>query len=100
MLPMKMHNPPHPGEILKEEYVIPLNLSIRETSAALKISRKGLSSIVNGHTGISPTMAIKLAKVLTTTPELWLNLQEQYDLWNARKTVDLSGIKRLYRAAA
>ncbi len=87
-----MHNPPHPGEILKEDYLEPLGLSVTEACQGLGISRKGLSEILNGRTGISPAMAIKLAKAFGTTPELWLNLQVQHDLWHARQEVNLEGI--------
>jgi addiction module HigA family antidote len=87
-----MHNPPHPGEILKEDYLEPLGLSVTDTCKGLGISRKGLSEILNGHTGISPKMAIRHAKAFDTTPELWLNLQTQYELWNAREEVSLEKI--------
>ncbi len=78
---MRMHNPPHPGEILKELCLEPLELSITEAARALGVSRKTLSAIVNGRAGISPEMALRLAKAFGTTPESWLNQQMQYDLW-------------------
>ena len=95
-----MYNPPHPGEILKEEYLLPLNLSIGEASAALCISRKNLSSIVNGHTGISPEMALRLAKAFDTTPEFWMKLEEQFDLWRAKQTLNTDDVRVLYKLAA
>ncbi len=95
-----MYNPPHPGEILKEEYLLPLNLSIGEASEALCVSRKNLSSIVNGHTGISPEMALRLAKALNTTPEFWMKLEEQYDLWQAKQTLDTENVRELYTLVA
>ena len=78
---LKMHNPPHPGEILKELYIIPLGITI--TSFALKIGvrRATVSDLINKKSGITPKMAIKLSKAFNTTPELWLGLQMQYDLW-------------------
>lgn len=82
---MRMHNPPHPGKVLKELYMKPLNLTITEVAGGLNVSRKSLSEIINGKYGISPDMAIRLAKAFATTPESWLNLQQQYDIWLAKK---------------
>ena len=73
MLPLKMHNPPHPGEILKELYLDLLHLTVTETAAGLKITRKTLCAFLNGRAGISPEMALKLAVAFDTTPEHWLN---------------------------
>ena len=80
-----MYNPPHPGEILKELYIDPLNLTIVEIAKGIGVSRKSLSELVNGKFGVSPGMAIRLAKAFATTPESWLNLQQQYDLWKEEK---------------
>ncbi|OGT43723.1 MAG: addiction module antidote protein, HigA family [Gammaproteobacteria bacterium RIFCSPHIGHO2_12_FULL_37_34] len=82
---MHMYNPPHPGEILKELYIDPLNLTIVEIAKGIGVSRKSLSELVNGKFGVSPGMAIRLAKAFATTPESWLNLQQQYDLWKEEK---------------
>ncbi len=87
-----MFDPPHPGEILREDYLESLGLSVTAAAKGLGISRKGLSAILNGRTGISPAMAVKLSKAFGTTPELWLNLQSQYDLWHARQEVSLEGV--------
>jgi addiction module HigA family antidote len=76
-----MYNPPHPGEIIKEEYLKPLNISITEAALKLGVTRKALSELVNGKTGISSKMALKLAKAFNTTPQLWLNMQQGFDLW-------------------
>jgi addiction module HigA family antidote len=81
---MIMHSPPHPGQILKELYLEPLNLSITETAHALNITRQSLSEFINGRNGVSSTMAWRLAKAFKTSPVLWLNLQTQYDLWNSK----------------
>ncbi len=78
---MKMHDPPHPGEIIKELCLAPLGLSVTDAAKALGVSRKTLSSIVNGRAGISPEMAMRLSMALDTTAESWLNQQVQYDLW-------------------
>ena len=80
---MKMHNPPHPGEVLKELRIEPLELTITDAASALGVSRKTLSSILNGRAGISPEMAIRLSKAFGTSAESWLNQQMQYDLWQA-----------------
>jgi addiction module HigA family antidote len=92
---MKMHKPTHPGEILRELYLSPLNLSVTDASQALGVSRKTLSELLNGKSGISTTMSLRLSKAFNTTPELWLNLQQNYDLWQGRKKVRLSRVKVL-----
>jgi antitoxin HigA-1 len=78
---MHMHSPPHPGEILKELYLEPLELTISDVAKGIGVSRKSLSELVNGKFGVSPDMAIRLGKAFSTTPESWLNLQQQHDLW-------------------
>ena len=82
---MLMHNPPHPGEILRGLCLEPLNLSVTETATALGVSRKTLSAILNGRAGISPEMAVRLSIAFKTSAESWLNQQVQYDLWRAEK---------------
>ena len=77
---IKMHNPPHPGEILRELCLDPLGLTVTQAAAALGVSRKTLSSILNGHSGISPEMALRLSIAFNTTAESWLLQQLQYDL--------------------
>jgi len=89
-----MFNPPHPGEILRADYLEPLGLTITEAARALGVTRKTLSALANERAGISPVMAHRLSKALDTTPEFWVNLQTQYDLWQSRKT-DLGGVRRL-----
>ncbi|MDP6041607.1 MAG: HigA family addiction module antitoxin [Candidatus Latescibacteria bacterium] len=89
---MTMYNPPHPGEVLREDYFKPLGLSVTEAAKGLDISKKQLSQIVNGKAGISPAMALKLAHAFDTTPQLWLNMQDQYDLWHAEKDIDLDTV--------
>jgi antitoxin HigA-1 len=78
-----MHNPPHPGEVLRELCLEPLGLTVAEAAAALGVSRKTLSGILNGRAGISPVMAIRLSLAFNTTAESWMNQQVQYDLWQA-----------------
>jgi len=92
---MLMHNPPHPGEVIREFCLEPLNLSVTEAAKALGVSRKTLSAILNGRAGISPEMAIRLSIAFDTTPESWLNQQIQYDLWNAKQRRKDLQVKRL-----
>jgi addiction module HigA family antidote len=82
---MKMHNPPHPGEVLKALCLEPLNLTITEAAKSLGVSRKTLSAILNGRAGISPEMAVRLSIAFNTTAESWLNQQLQYDLCHAER---------------
>jgi len=82
---MKMHNPPHPGGILKELCLEPLGVTVTEAAKALGVSRKTLSAILNGRAGISPEMAVRLSIAFDTTAESWLNQQVQYDLWQAER---------------
>ena len=82
---MLMHNPPHPGEIIKEVCLEPLGITVTEAAKALGVSRKTLSSIINGKAGISPEMAVRLSIAFNTSSESWLNQQSQYDLWQAEK---------------
>lgn len=92
---MLMHNPPHPGEIIKELCIEPLDLTVTDAATALGISRKTLSNILNGHAGISPEMAVRLSIAFNTTSESWLNQQLQYDLWFAEKDRKKLKVKKL-----
>ncbi len=92
---MLMHNPPHPGEVIRELCLEPLDLSVTEAAKALGVSRKTLSAILNERAGISPEMAIRLSIAFDTTAESWLNQQTQYDLWNAEQHRKDSQVKRL-----
>ncbi len=83
---MKMHNPPHPGEVLLELCLKPLGLTVTKAADALGVSRKTLSSILNGRAGISPEMAVRLSLAFGTTAESWMNQQVQYDLWHAERS--------------
>lgn len=93
---MEMKNPPHPGRILKQDCLESLNLSITEAALKLGISRQSLSEIVNCKTSITPSMALKLAKAFSTTPEFWLNMQLKYDLAQARKTAKLDNVQVMF----
>lgn len=97
-MPQAMHCPAHPGEILWELYLKELQLNVGEAAQRLGVTRKTLSALINARQGVSPVMALRLAKAFDTTPELWLNLQRQHDLWHARQAVDLSTITPLRKA--
>ncbi len=92
---MQMHNPPHPGEILRGLCLEPLSLSVTDAAKALGVSRKTLSSVLNGRAGISPEMAVRLSIAFDTTAESWLNQQVQYDLWIAEKRRKSLKVSRL-----
>ena len=94
-----MHNPPHPGEVIRELCLDPLGLSVTEAAKALGVSRKALSAVVNGRSGISPEMAMRLAIAFDTTPESWLIQQMQYDLWKATQKGGVEGVQKLSKAA-
>lgn len=81
----RMHNPAHPGEILRELYLKPLSVTITQAAEALGVTRKHVSAIVNARAPITPDMAVRLAAVFATEPELWVNMQAQYDLWTVSK---------------
>lgn len=85
---MGQHNPPHPGEVLWGLDMEPAGLTVTEVAKRLRVDRKTLSRIINGHAGISAEMAIRIGKAFNTTPTLWLNIQRNYDLWNAGKRID------------
>jgi len=90
---MLMHNPAHPRLIIKELCLEPLRITITDAAKALGVSRKTLSSIINGRAGISPEMAVRLSIAFNTSSESWMNQQSQYDLWQAeqrRSELDVS----------
>jgi len=83
--PMKMHNPPHPGEIIRQLCLEPVGMTVTDAASALGVSRKTLSALLNGRAGISPEMAVRLSIAFGTSSESWMNQQTQYDLWHAEK---------------
>ena len=95
-----MHNPAHPGEIVREECLKPLGLSVTAAAEALGVTRKALSDLLNGHTGVSPDMAIRLEKVFGSTADTWLGIQMQYDLWEARQRSDKIKVNKRFTTAA
>ncbi len=97
---MSMHNPPHPGEFIREVYIAPFDISVRKVSKNLRVSASTLNRLLNGESNVSPEMALRLSKALGRSPESWLAMQDQYDLWHARKKVDLKQVRKLNVSAA
>lgn len=95
---MAMYNPPHPGGIIREFCLEPLNINVTEAAKALGVTRKTLSALLNGRSGISPEMAMRLSKVFGRSPEGWLKLQLQYDLWKTKQSIDIGDLKRIEAA--
>jgi len=95
-----MHNPPHPGEFIREVYLAPFDISVRKVAENLQVSASTLSRLLNGESNVSPEMALRLSKTLGRSPESWLAMQDQYDLWYARKRVNLKEVRKLDVSAA
>lgn len=91
---MAMHNPPHPGEVIRELCLDPLDLTVTAAAKGLGVSRKALSELLNGHSGVSPEMAIRLDKAFGGGAESWLRQQMQYDLWNAQQKAGEINVRR------
>lgn len=85
---MVMYDPPHPGEVIRELCLAPLGLTVKQAAEGLGVSRKSLSALLNGHFGISPEMAVRLAKAFGGSAESWLLQQAQYDLWHVMQKAD------------
>ena len=92
---MAMHNPPHPGEFISAVYLEPNDISGRELAAKLGVATSTLSRVLKGSSAVSPEMALRLAKALGRTPESWLAMQYQYDLWRAKQHVDLGAVGKV-----
>lgn len=92
---MDIPPPPHPGTFIQEVYLDPNALSCRELASRLGVAASTLNRILKGHSDVSPEMALRLSKVLGRTPESWLAMQDNYNLWQARQSVDLQGISRI-----
>ena len=88
------HPPPHPGEVLWGLEIEPAGLNITQVAAHLGVDRKTLSRVINGRASVSVEMALRLARAFSTTPQLWLNMQRNYDLWHANNVL-LENIKRV-----
>lgn len=79
-----IRRPTHPGSIIKEDYILHLVITIKDMADTLGVSRKTLSKIINEKGAVTPDMALRLSRAFDTTPEFWLNLQKNYDLWHAK----------------
>ena len=97
---MAMHNPPHPGEFIAEVYLGPNNLSGRGLAAKLGVAASTLNRVLTGASGVSPEMALRLSKSLGRSPESWLAMQYNHDLWQAKQHVDLGNVGRVKLTAA
>ena len=97
---MTMHNPPHPGEFIRSTYIEPFEISIRSLADSLAVAPSTLTRLVGRRSGVSPEMALRLSKALGRSPESWLAMQHNYDLWQARKEADLSDVQSLQFDAA
>ena len=97
---MTMHNPPHPGEFITEVYLEPNGLSGRELAAKLGVAASTLSRVLTGANGISPEMALRLSKALGRSPESWLAMQYNHDLWQAKQHVNLANVSKVRLTAA
>jgi len=97
---MKMHNPPHPGEFITGIYLEPNGISGRELAQKLDVAPSTLSRVLNGTSRVTPEMALRLSKAVGRTAESWLEMQNTYDLWQARQTLKLDRITKLDLRAA
>lgn len=97
---MAMHNPPHPGEFINDAYMEPFGLSCRFLASKLNVAASTLNRVLKKQSGVSPEMALRLSKALGRSPESWLAMQDNYDLWQARKQVKLGKVKKIPLSAA
>lgn len=92
---MTMHNPPHPGEFIREVYLEPFSLTGRWLASKLGVSPSTLNRVLRGQAGISPEMALRLSKTVGRSPESWLALQDNFDLWQAKESVNLEDLEAI-----
>ena len=92
---MRMKNPPYPGRIVRQECIEPLGLTITEAAERLGVTRQTFDKLVNGKTGISPEMSIRLSKAFGSTSDMWLGLQMEFNLAKAERTADTIKVKRV-----
>ena len=95
---MSMHNPPHPGGIVRRQCLEPLGLSVTGAAKGLGVTRQALSDLLNENAGVSVEMAIRLSKAFGSSPETWLGMQMAYDLWQARGRADEIQVQRFQAA--
>lgn len=97
---MAIHNPTHPGEFIQSTYMEPFNLSCRYLAGQLNVAASTLNRVLKMQSGVSPEMALRLAKALGRSPESWLAMQDTYDLWLAKKNVKLGDVHKVKLDAA
>jgi addiction module HigA family antidote len=97
---MAMHNPPHPGEFILATYLEPFEISVRSLADSLGVAASTLNRVINGQSGISPEMALRLSKAIGRSPESWLAMQHNYDLWSTKQLTDLSNVQQIKFDAA
>ena len=97
---MAMRNPPHPGEFIKATYMEPFDLSCRFLARQLNVAASTLNRVLKAQSGISPEMALRLSKALGRSPESWLSMQDAYDLWHAKKHIELNCVQKVKIIAA
>lgn len=96
---MRMHTPPHPGRIVRQECLEPLGLSVTDAAQRLGVNRNTLNNLVNARAGISPEMAVRLSKAFGSTPRTWLGMQMDYDLAQAEAQADRIQVEPVPRPA-
>lgn len=92
---MSMYNPPHPGEFIREVYLEPLGISYRTVASKLKVAPSTFNRLIRGQSNLSSEMALRLSKALGRTPESWLIMQNNYNLWQAKQRINLDEVERL-----
>ena len=97
---MNMYNPPHPGDFIRETYIEPFDISVRMLADNLGVSASTLNRVINRQSGVSPSMALRLSKALGRSPESWIAMQYNYDLWQARECTDLTDVQKIDFKAA
>jgi addiction module HigA family antidote len=95
-----MFNPPHPGEFIREIYLEPFGITGRQLAFKLGVAPSTLNRILKGRSGISSEMALRLSKAVGRSPESWLTMQDSYDLWHARQSVNLDNVEKIEFKAA
>ena len=90
---MTMYDPPHPGEFIREVFLVHLSMSRRAIAMKLGVSPSTFSRLLRGRCGVSPEMALRLSRGFGRSPESWLAMQDRYDLWHARQTVDIDDVE-------
>src|ERR1700738_3350728 len=94
---MIMHNPPHPGEFIKETYIEPLNISLREAAQKLNVAPSTFSRLIKGKSDLSPEMALRLSKAFGRSPESWMHMQAIYELWKVRQCISLDHVDVIHQ---